>query len=474
MKKSFLLLVLFLLEIPFNARANILKGDVNGDGKVNIADITILIDYLLLVDDSEIVIENSDVYTDGLININDLTVLVDIVLDNQSCMPFTPANNSFTILHLSDSHGYSVGLKQAMNELSDSTIDVLLFTGDWTRHAIEGRTAITTKEIDTAFCSIKMAYGSKLFMLAGNHDVYDNITVGKSQSGATSAIKEWMAYSSVNWGDTTGVASYWHKDYTLSSSSILRIIALDQYETTNVGMPLGDWNYQPIYSQAQIDWLIEKLKELSADDYLIIALHEPAYNDSKDGVNTVEATSIASDNLWCSSDFSKFNYKGDESSRNLLPKIMKNYLNKETESWTHKNLDKAETTISVNADFNGNIPGHFLFYIGGHRHCDFIHELPLVDENGIPTGFDKQMMIHIAAADWTVQSSTDDDLLIKYKDPSRYENTGYRKADESDPDYRLNKIVINFLDGKVAIERIGATHTHHNTMRDEYEFNFTN
>jgi hypothetical protein len=84
------------------------------------------------------------------------------------------------------------------------------------------------------------------------------------------------------------------------------------------------------------------------------------------------------------------------------------------------------------------------------------------------------MMIHVAAADWTVQSSKDDDLLVEYFDASRYEKTGYSKANENDPDYRINKLIINFTSRKVILKRIGATHTNHDTIRDEYEFEFTN
>ena len=55
-------------------------GDVDGDGNVNIDDVTALIDYLLSGDDSSIMIENADVNGDGEISIGDVTVLIDILL----------------------------------------------------------------------------------------------------------------------------------------------------------------------------------------------------------------------------------------------------------------------------------------------------------------------------------------------------------------------------------------------------------
>jgi len=390
----------------------------------------------------------------------------------------------FTILHVTDPHGYSLGLTQANTELTnDSSIDALLFTGDWTRHAIEGRTAITTTETINAMSALKANHGSKMMLVSGNHDVYDNTTTGKTQQGATNVMKDWMADCDVVWGDNGGVASYWYKDYTLSSTSKLRLIGLDQYETTNVGKPSGNWNYQPIYSQTQINWFINRLKELSSNDYLIVLIHEPVYNDTSGADNTVEALAMADDNLWCSSFLTKFNYKGDENSRNLIPKIMKNYLNGTSQSWTHKNLNSGNNTFTVNANFAGNAPCHFLFYIGGHRHCDIAHILPLVDNNGNQTGFGNQFMIHTAAADWTVQQATNDDLLEQYADSSRYNGIGYRKSASDTHGYRLNRITIDFAKqgGEIKIERIGdmhtfvrngSTYTESGRIRNSIKFNF--
>lgn len=55
-------------------------GDMNCDGFVNISDVTILIDYLLDGDASQISTKNADVDGDGNINISDATELIDILL----------------------------------------------------------------------------------------------------------------------------------------------------------------------------------------------------------------------------------------------------------------------------------------------------------------------------------------------------------------------------------------------------------
>ena len=58
----------------------IIAGDVNSDGEVNISDVTVLIDYLLNPDDAHIDRIAADVNTDGEINISDVTGIIDILL----------------------------------------------------------------------------------------------------------------------------------------------------------------------------------------------------------------------------------------------------------------------------------------------------------------------------------------------------------------------------------------------------------
>jgi len=52
------------------------SGDVNGDGKISIADVTELIDYLL----TDINVANADVNNDGKVSIADVTDLIDLLL----------------------------------------------------------------------------------------------------------------------------------------------------------------------------------------------------------------------------------------------------------------------------------------------------------------------------------------------------------------------------------------------------------
>lgn len=57
-----------------------LKGDANGDGLVNISDVTSLIDYLLAGCQTSFHTENADMTDDGDINISDVTSMIDFLL----------------------------------------------------------------------------------------------------------------------------------------------------------------------------------------------------------------------------------------------------------------------------------------------------------------------------------------------------------------------------------------------------------
>ena len=59
-----------------------LLGDANGDGKVNINDVTCIINYLLAGCQTSFHIENADLTSDGLITIADVTALINYLLQS--------------------------------------------------------------------------------------------------------------------------------------------------------------------------------------------------------------------------------------------------------------------------------------------------------------------------------------------------------------------------------------------------------
>lgn len=61
-----------------------LIGDVNGDGEVNITDISLTVEYVLTDKASPFIFANADTNGDGDINVTDISAIVDIVLGKQT------------------------------------------------------------------------------------------------------------------------------------------------------------------------------------------------------------------------------------------------------------------------------------------------------------------------------------------------------------------------------------------------------
>jgi hypothetical protein len=58
----------------------VLKGDADGNGLVNMMDVTTVINYILSKPVTKFVFNNADVNDDKLINMNDVTGIINIIL----------------------------------------------------------------------------------------------------------------------------------------------------------------------------------------------------------------------------------------------------------------------------------------------------------------------------------------------------------------------------------------------------------
>ncbi len=73
---------------PFESNAPVsIPGDVNGDGIINIADMTALIDYMLSGDGHPFNYINANINQDRRINVTDVTELIDLLISNQDPEP---------------------------------------------------------------------------------------------------------------------------------------------------------------------------------------------------------------------------------------------------------------------------------------------------------------------------------------------------------------------------------------------------
>ena len=80
----------------FEVEDDFILGDVNGDGNVNISDVTALINYLLTGDDSNINLKGADVNEDGSISISDVTSLINLLLTSSSNVSVSGIHNELT------------------------------------------------------------------------------------------------------------------------------------------------------------------------------------------------------------------------------------------------------------------------------------------------------------------------------------------------------------------------------------------
>lgn len=64
----------------FPSLPGILKGDANGDGKINISDATTIINYILAKNPQPFNISNADIDSNSLVNMSDVTAIINILL----------------------------------------------------------------------------------------------------------------------------------------------------------------------------------------------------------------------------------------------------------------------------------------------------------------------------------------------------------------------------------------------------------
>ena len=80
MKKLMTLFAFVLVAFTANAQST-LKGDVNGDGEVNVTDVTMIVEHVLGQNNSSFIVANADVNGDGSITVTDVAEAVNIILD---------------------------------------------------------------------------------------------------------------------------------------------------------------------------------------------------------------------------------------------------------------------------------------------------------------------------------------------------------------------------------------------------------
>ncbi len=66
--------------VPYRVSSTMLKGDANGDGLINMSDVTVVINYILGRNIDDFSFDNAELTGDGFINMSDVTAIINIIL----------------------------------------------------------------------------------------------------------------------------------------------------------------------------------------------------------------------------------------------------------------------------------------------------------------------------------------------------------------------------------------------------------
>lgn len=378
-----------------------------------------------------------------------------------------PSNEVFRLLHISDTHGYYDGLTQCKTMLqNDSGISHLFVTGDMTQY----NTAILTSGTLDQINAIRNM-GDKILLCPGNHDSYDNTHQTsynttykeKGQAGEQEFMKNFLG-NNVVWGDTTGFGCYYYKDITVGTKTI-RVISVDEYE---IGRTIPSTKNYTVFSQKQVDWLMNLLESTPSSYYLVMLAHEAPVQSPPSGTTDTWAISMRPTTqeeangikLFTSETHGAFNNQRGytEGNYNLLPRIMRAYLHKENINFTYTNFVGSQGTLTVSKSFTGD-PAKLLFWLCGHRHSDCHGYIPYPEY-----GWDDQLMMMITAGHSSITWAPTDDLLWNINTT----NYGGTKWATSEPTYRFNEVIVDFANETIKVKRYGnKTTTLYATTSDQ-------
>lgn len=396
-------------------------------------------------------------------------------------IPPEPIGNTFSFLHISDPHGGSTSVEQMVNMLKGTVsggddCQFGLISGDLKAY---GRTPVSDN-----YTSANLSTGSgkpPVLVINGNHDSYDSWQNTNRLYRTSYKMTQWMygiMGNNVVWGDTNlmdnaPISGYWYKDFTLSGGNKLRLIAIDQYELVEAIMEASGGTFSPddntalsynqIYTTAQFTWFVERLKELSGNDHVLITLHQSPFNDNSYIPSIKPSEPYYTGNalkeperLWCSETMKDDSFcEGSNTNYNsVICEVMKAYMNSGIYSVTKANGTVGSNyqtgSFTVNADFTGGTPAKFWGYVFGHLHCD-------VTAFASST-YPKQPLLGITSAN-EVSIKGGDDLIY---------GSGHDYA------YRINKVSLMLDEDKIKVERIGQQKTNGGRIRKEIVFDVAN
>lgn len=253
----------------------------------------------------------------------------------------------FRVFHISDTHQCNEHFQEAL-EVAASRVHAVLNTGD-DANGVYSKDAETVREELSASTGKVMESNSVPFMqVPGNHDV-TGITKKEYFDRVGTVVEKFSP--NVVWGDASGYRSYGYVDFTDKSyNGDFRIIMLDPFDYDD---GLFETKYKfisAVFSQKQIDWLIDVLVDAAAKGLNVITMMHYSFGDS-----TIFNEETANpDATFCQDPF-------------MIPDIIDAIQNKSKLKKVYK--DQAGIhDIRINEDFS-NVPDlEYIVHLFGHIH----------------------------------------------------------------------------------------------------------
>lgn len=284
---------------------------------------------------------------------------------------------NLTFMHMSDTHctesKYHAPFKKSIklfNRVSEGEVNYgnslkfILHTGDIRNHSFNDGFDF--------FAKITKPLKKNIYITSGNHDVgfgFDATKAGTDDQVYNQMIAPMLSKWNLN---SDGIDSphiegknYYFNDFT---DEKIRLIVLYEYESD---YELNESDNTKLkynrdfraFSQEQIDWFIQSLKNTPQGYGVIIAKHQP------ESVNGFTDNPFYSDLL--KETVKMQSYCGSE----LIAQIVQAFIDKTTFQTSIKQTGGIVATLYVNADFTDLSSSEFICYCSGHTHLDMITKL---------------------------------------------------------------------------------------------------
>lgn len=334
-------------------------------------------------------------------------------------------SGQMSFIHISDVHRSSASITPALYYLNHTPSSFALLTGD-------------IMASDNMLKEIRES-DKPMLLIPGNHDAYPfyaySVGQARFRTQVLSAVKQGEKVIFANDQD-----NYWYQDYQKDGHT-LRVIGIDQYEFESVNE--GPNSLICVYSQPQIDWLIQLLENSGHCDGIIMAIHAGFGNGkvmNRDREVTNDFISI-----YAKGYETAYDYTGEKNIR-MIPDIINAYqTGVNLTEQKYGNSSKGDSIV-VSTHFKGSHQ-NFIAYMGGHLHFDIVEHL---------TDYPQQLLALIAyCGDGTGHEYND---LIKSTNNKNF--------------YNFNVNIIDFKKRELKIIRKGANVKVDGTTRDSIVFRY--